>query len=135
VLSDPDIEPLLEELFPQHLEMFRRIRMPTAKSDVALLLMLYKFGGLHIDCHCGVRDAPLIRELLRCLDHWEVILYDKTRADQTRPATEINCLNSVCLPVRIRPSSLKHWKRSCDISTINGRLKEIMDTGRTTLRN
>jgi hypothetical protein len=95
VLSDPDIEPLLEELFPQHLEMFRRIRMPTAKSDVALLLMLYKFGGLHIDCHCGVRDAPLIRELLRCLDHWEVILYDKTRADQTRPATEINCLNSV----------------------------------------
>jgi hypothetical protein len=97
VLGDQDVEPILEELAPQHLEMFRRIRMPSAKSDVALLLALYKFGGLHIDCHCGIRDADAIRQLLISLDQWEweVILYDKRRDLAPRPASEINCLNSV----------------------------------------
>ena len=56
ILGDSEIEPLIEELFPEHLEMYRRIRIPTAKSDIALLLGLYKFGGLYADCHCGIRD-------------------------------------------------------------------------------
>jgi hypothetical protein len=95
ILGDPDIEPLIEELFPEHLEMFRRIRIPTAKSDIALLLALYKFGGLYVDCHCGIRDASAIRQILPCTDLWEIILYDKSRITEVRPATKIHPLNSV----------------------------------------
>ena len=95
ILGDPDIESLLREFFPQDLEMYRRIRIPSAKSDVALLLALYKYGGLHIDCHCRVRDAEIIRELLRSLDVWEVILYDKIRTAEPRPATLIFPINSI----------------------------------------
>lgn len=95
ILGDAEVEPILRELFPHHVELFRSIRIPTCKSDVALLLLLYEFGGLYVDCHCGIRDADAIRRLLRGLDCWELILYDKNRQEAPRPATEIYPLNSV----------------------------------------
>jgi len=102
IFGDPDVEPIIEELFPQYLDLFRSIRIPTCKSDLALLLLLYKHGGLYVDCHCGVRDAAAIRELLASLDRWELILYDKDRRDAPRPVTALDPLNSV---VFARPSS------------------------------
>ncbi len=59
--------PIMERNFPDRMELYSQIRIPTAKSDIALLLLLYEFGGLYIDCHCGIRDADQIRRLLACL--------------------------------------------------------------------
>jgi len=95
IFGDPDVEPIIEELFPEHPELFRNIRIPTCKSDLALLLLLYKHGGLYVDCHCGVRDPVAIRELLTALDRWELILYDKSRREAPRPDTALDPLNSV----------------------------------------
>jgi len=95
MLGDRNVEPFIQELFPQHLEMYRRIRIPTAKSDLALLLGLYKLGGLYVDCHCGIRDAGAIQELLGRTHFWELILYDHDHATEVRPATKIHPLNSV----------------------------------------
>jgi len=97
IFGDPDVEPIIEELFPQHLELFRNIRIPTCKSDIALLLLLYKLGGLYVDCHCGVRDSEAIRQLVSSLDQWELILYDKNRQEAPRAATELYPLNSVLI--------------------------------------
>ena len=97
IFGDPDVEPIIEELLPQHLDTFRSIRIPTCKSDLALLLLLYKHGGLYVDCHCGVRDPAAIRELLASLDRWDLILYDKDRREAPRADREIYPLNSVLL--------------------------------------
>src|SRR5436190_1061053 len=102
ILGDSEIEPLIEELFPEHLEMYRRIRIPTCKSDLALLLGLYKFGGLYADCHCGIRDLGAIRQLMGHADQWELILYDKSRITEPRRASQIHPLNSVLFA---RPNS------------------------------
>jgi len=102
IFGDPEIEPLIEKVFPQYLETFRKIRIPTCKSDLALLLALYEFGGLYIDCHCGVRDPHAIRQLLLSLDTWELILYDKSLATEPRPSTQLFALNSV---IFARPNS------------------------------
>jgi hypothetical protein len=95
LLGDRDIEATIKELFPENLELFRRIRIPTCKSDLSLLLGLYQSGGLYVDCHCGVRDAGLTRQLLSSLDQWEVILYDRSRMEEPRPASQLHPLNSV----------------------------------------
>lgn len=118
IFGDADVEPILQDLFPEHVEMFRRIRIPSGKSDVALLLALYRHGGLHIDCHCGVRDAEMIRQLLYCLNEWEMILYDKKHARQPRPATKIHPLNSVLFARQNSPIVLETLK------TVLGNLAE-----------
>jgi hypothetical protein len=95
IFGDDDVEPIIEDLLPQHLDLFRSVRIPTCKSDLALLLLLYKFGGLYVDCHCGVRDADAIRRFLSLLDSSELILYDKDRKKAPRPDREIYPLNSI----------------------------------------
>ena len=95
IFGDPDVEPIIEECFPQHRELFGQIQIPTCKSDLALLLLLYRHGGLYVDCHCGVRDPEATREVLASLDRWELILYDKNRREAPRPDSEIYPLNSV----------------------------------------
>ena len=51
----------------------------TCKSDIAILLGLYRLGGLYIDCHCGIRDIDGLNALLADAHKWELVLYDKDR--------------------------------------------------------
>lgn len=103
IFSDHDVEPIITQFFPERLDMFRRVRIPACKSDIALLLLLYKFGGLFVDCHCGIRDPEAIRLLLLSLDYWELILYDKRRTKEKRPSYVIHPLNSVIFARRNSP--------------------------------
>src|SRR5690348_8319230 len=65
VLADADIEPLVDKhASTEHLDMYRDIRIPAAKSDIARLLTLYEYGGLYVDCHVGVLDPNGVRQLL-----------------------------------------------------------------------
>src|SRR5438046_1721608 len=77
VLGDLEIEPMIARHFPEYQEMFGRIRIPTCKSDLALLLALYTLGGLYVDCHCGVRDPQKVENFLAKLAEYELILYDR----------------------------------------------------------
>lgn len=72
IFGDADVIPLLEELQPDFIDTYRRIRLPAAKSDVARLLLLYRYGGLYVDCHMGIVSREGILALfdrLNTIDH------------------------------------------------------------------
>lgn len=39
--------------FPNLVKLFNQISIPTCKSDIARLLVLYYYGGIYIDCNTG----------------------------------------------------------------------------------
>jgi hypothetical protein len=107
VLGDADVETMITEHFPQHLDVFRRIRIPTCKSDIAILLGLYCLGGLYVDCHCGVRDAGAFSRFLADTVNWEIILYNKSYDSEPRPPEALRPLNSVIAARRYSPIVLE----------------------------
>jgi mannosyltransferase OCH1-like enzyme len=102
ILGDVEVEPMIAQYFPEYREMFRSIRIPTCKSDLALLLALYEVGGLYVDCHCGVRDPEKIKNLLARLDEYELILYDRDNSSRPDLRGQLFPLNSVLFA---RPNS------------------------------
>jgi hypothetical protein len=79
IIGDSDIEPLIARRFPKCLEVYRKIRIPCCKSDLARMLALHEWGGLYVDCHCGIRDEKFIRQLMESLASFELITFDKHR--------------------------------------------------------
>src|ERR1700739_3752711 len=77
IFGDAEVRPLIVRYFPDRMELYDNICIPTARSDIALLLLLYEFGGLYIDCHCGIRDAEEIRTLLSSLGNYDAIFVDR----------------------------------------------------------
>ena len=61
VFGNQDVYPLLDKYSPGHVDLFKAMRLPAAKSDIARLLLLYELGGLYIDCHFGLRSRSGIR--------------------------------------------------------------------------
>jgi len=106
VLGDSEIEAMILEHFPEYVELFRRIRIPTCKSDVAIFVSLYCLGGLYIDCHCGVQDPDGVSRLLADSANWEIILYNKDFVTEPRPRGALRPLNSV---IAARPLSPIMW--------------------------
>jgi hypothetical protein len=51
IFGDAEFRLLMTRYFPDRIELYDNVCIPTAKSDIALLLLLYEFGGLYIDCH------------------------------------------------------------------------------------
>ena len=103
VLGDSDIEAMILEHFPQNVELFRGIRIPTCKSDIALLVGLYCLGGLYVDCHCGIRNTDGVSRLLADSANWEIILYNKDFISEPRPPETLRPLNSVIVAHRFSP--------------------------------
>ena len=95
VIGDTDIEAMIEDDFPQYLDLYRHIRIPTCKSDVAILLSLWRHGGLYVDIHCGVVDAAGVLRMVEELSAYEIILYSKDLRKEPRPAEVLRPLNSV----------------------------------------
>jgi mannosyltransferase OCH1-like enzyme len=60
IFGDRVVLPLIEQYFPNEVELFTSIRIPAAKADIARLLLLYELGGLYIDCHFGISDAEAV---------------------------------------------------------------------------
>jgi mannosyltransferase OCH1-like enzyme len=102
IFGDAEVESMIVQYFPEYQEMFRSIRIPTCKSDLALLLVLYEFGGLYVDCHCGVRDPEKIKDLSEKLAQYELILYDKDNSSRPEARGKLFPLNSVLFA---RPNS------------------------------
>src|SRR6516162_6651239 len=79
VIGDSDVEPLIARRFPRCLETYRKIRIPTCKSNLARLLALHEWGGLYVDRHCGIRDEKFVCQLMTSLDSFELIVFDRHR--------------------------------------------------------
>lgn len=95
VFGDAEIEPMIACHFPEFRDMFSRIRIPTCKSDLALLLALYEFGGLYVDCHCGIRFRDKINYFSEKLTEYELILYDRDNSSRPDLHGRLFPLNSV----------------------------------------
>jgi hypothetical protein len=83
--DDRNALPLIEQYFPEYVKIYMAIRLPAAKCTVARLILLYKFGGLYIDCHVGIRDRHALRRLLTSLSDVDSIFVDRNLALK-RPA-------------------------------------------------
>jgi mannosyltransferase OCH1-like enzyme len=92
ICGDDDVFPLIKQYFPNEAELYKSIRIPAAKADIARLLLLYELGGLYIDCHCGISDAVAVRRLLSSLEYKETIFID----NKDKPAPQqYKLINSI----------------------------------------
>nr|WP_300315914.1 glycosyltransferase [Halomonas sp.] len=62
VVGDEVCRPLVQEYFPDDVWVYDSIGVPAAKSDLARILLLHKFGGWYIDCDTRLRTN---------IDWWE----------------------------------------------------------------
>jgi hypothetical protein len=85
IYDDRDVLPLMERYFPEYVQIYRAIRLPTAKCNVARLILLYESGGLYIDCHVGIRDLHALHQLLASLSDVDAIFIDRILALKARP--------------------------------------------------
>jgi SAM-dependent methyltransferase len=127
IFKDAKVRLLIERYFPDRLELYDKIRIPTAKSDIALLLLLYEFGGLYVDCHCGIRDADEIRRLLSSLGEYDAIFVDRILSQQPRSPDEHLVINSILfsrphfdLILRMCRQALSNFARQRDKERRNG---------------
>jgi len=97
VFGHDDIVPLIAKYFPVYVGIFDAIRIPAAKADVARLILLYEFGGLYVDCHCGIRDKAGTSRLLSSLVEREAVFIDRRLAQEPRPPEEHFLINSIIL--------------------------------------
>src|SRR5262249_10312582 len=92
-----DVIPLIERYFPYCLDLYKAIRIAAAKSDIARLLLLYEFGGLYVDCHCGIGNARELNRLILSLEQVESIFIDRAKKLNAawRPPEEHCLINSI----------------------------------------
>ena len=50
IINDDAFLKLAKSDFPSLVDLFHKITIPTCKSDIARLLILYYYGGIYIDC-------------------------------------------------------------------------------------
>jgi mannosyltransferase OCH1-like enzyme len=115
VFGDTDIEAMIAEHYPQHLDLYRHINIPTCKSDVALLLSLWRHGGLYVDIHCGVADAAGVSRMMDDTASFEIVLYNRDFRKEPRPADVLRPLNSV---IAARPGT-EIMRRSVEMAFSN----------------
>lgn len=76
VYDDSAVLPLLSRFGNDIPGLFRRIRIPSCKSDIARLVLLSEFGGLYIDAHTGIGNKTVLSRLVSTLPQCEVLLFD-----------------------------------------------------------
>jgi FkbM family methyltransferase len=77
IFADIDVEPLLNEINPTYLPIYRRIRIPACRADIARLVLLRGFGGMYLDPHVGTASVERLLEVIERLSEKELILFDK----------------------------------------------------------
>lgn len=98
IFSDEDVRPLLPvEVAP----IYDRIRLPSAKSDLARLLLLREYGGLYVDAHIGPTAPEHLLETLLPLTSYNMILFGKGWAMKTE--TDFDLMNGIIAARRQTP--------------------------------
>ena len=90
VFGDDDVRPLL----PMDIErIYDRIRLPSAKSDLARLLLLKHHGGLYLDAHVGPGAPEHLLETILPLSRYNLILFGKGWAMKTE--SDFDLMNGI----------------------------------------
>tara|TARA_R110002096_G_scaffold233310_3_gene423379 strand:+ start:116 stop:790 length:675 start_codon:yes stop_codon:yes gene_type:complete len=63
-------EELIIENFPEYIELWNDFRYPIQRADFIRYCILYKFGGLYVDC-----DIVPIRDITRIFDESQYFVY------------------------------------------------------------
>jgi mannosyltransferase OCH1-like enzyme len=58
-----------------HRDLFKKIRIPSCKSDIARLLLLRHYGGFYIDAHSGPSNGDRLAETIEYLSHFDLTLF------------------------------------------------------------
>lgn len=74
LFTDEDVMPLLPKDF---VTIYKSIRLPSAKSDIARLFLLREHGGLYIDAHVGPTSPSQLLETVERLSRFNLILFGK----------------------------------------------------------
>ena len=85
IYDDRNVLLLMEQYFPEYVQIYQEIRLPAAKCNAARLILLYEFGGFYIDCHVGIRDLYALLQLIACLSEVDVVFIDRILALKARP--------------------------------------------------
>jgi GNAT superfamily N-acetyltransferase len=93
VFGDADVLPLLDHWGSDFASLFRAIRLPACKADIARLVLLFRGGGLYVDAHCAPGSPAALAELMRQLPEYELTLFDELAHDPDYAGTGI--LNSI----------------------------------------
>jgi mannosyltransferase OCH1-like enzyme len=112
VIGDSDVEPMIARRFPRYLEVYRKIRLPACKSDIARLVALDEWGGLYVDCHCGIADPQYVGQLLGNLDTFELIVVDEDPKYRQNPKPDrLNPMNGIMF-ARKNSEIIVEWEKS-----------------------
>ncbi len=102
ITDDSNILDLAETEFPHIVSLFKKITIPTCKSDIFRLLYLYYYGGIYIDCNTTpIKSFDDFYEKNKCLDFIISFNYKNndfsTRILFSKPKTTIlfNVLNII----------------------------------------
>lgn len=79
ILGDAEALPLLAKHLPQYLELYKAIRIPAARSDIARCILLYAHGGVYTDCHFGIRDIIGLRAEIERLADVDMIVLNRAK--------------------------------------------------------
>lgn len=90
VFTDKDVLPLLPMGF---LPIYEKIRLPAAKSDIARLLLLRRYGGFYIDAHIGPTSPVYLLETIEKLSEYNLILFGKGWAMEKE--TDFDLMNGI----------------------------------------
>lgn len=98
VFTDDDVVPLLPAAVAP---LYRLIRLPSAKSDLARLLLLREHGGLYLDGHIGPTAPADLLATVERISEYNLILFGKGWA-MTKP-TDFDLMNGVVAARRGAP--------------------------------
>jgi hypothetical protein len=95
VIGPGEVFYLLEKHFPNYAYLFDKISLPAAKADIARLVVLFEYGGLYVDCHCGIIDPQHTLKLMQELAAVQLIFVDRRLSQEPRSEYEHFLLNSI----------------------------------------
>lgn len=104
--------------------LYCRIRIPSCRSDIARLVLLYALGGMYVDVHTGVGNKTQLLRTIRMLATHELVLFDK-RFDHV-PPQPFSIINGAICARRLSPilktlivSAFENLKSQYDLEAIN----------------
>jgi len=98
VFTDEDVIPLLPEAF---IDVFKSIRLPAAKSDIARFFLLRRYGGLYMDAHFGPTAPARLLETLDKLSAYSVIVFGQ--GWEMKKETDFDLMNGIVAARKAAP--------------------------------
>lgn len=78
VYGDEAVEVALEAHGLWAVNLFRRIRIPACRSDLARLVLLHRHGGVYVDAHCAPGAALAMARLRDWQRRHALVLFDES---------------------------------------------------------